>query len=174
MKVLEGTRGQRCDEAEYLLYTHKRCVACSAVKSVSLFYRRKTRTARGWAWAAYCIECSRAGCRDYGSSNKPRRNARLRSWRKKNPEAARRNDNIKRLKHDYGLTPERVNEMRISQGGRCAICDKATSRLFIDHCHTKGHVRALICPTCNTFLGWYEKKADTILKFQDYIAKHAK
>jgi hypothetical protein len=64
--------------------------------------------------------------------------------------------------------------MRKRQNGRCAICQKKTNRLFVDHCHTKGHVRALLCQTCNTFLGWYEKKADTILKFQQYISTHAK
>lgn len=46
------------------------------------------------------------------------------------------------------------------------------TRLFVDHCHTKGHVRSLLCQTCNTFLGWYEKKADTILKFQRYVENH--
>jgi hypothetical protein len=56
-----------------------------------------------------------------------------------------------------------------NQDGRCAICGRKTDRLFVDHCHTRGHVRGLLCQTCNTFLGWYEKKADTILRFQAYL-----
>lgn len=174
MKILDGKKGKRCDEVEYLTYTHKKCPSCRTVKAVSLFYKKQTRTARGWAWDSHCIECRRNACRSYGSSNRERRNARLRAWRKKNPEAARRNDANGRLKSKYGLSVEQVAAMRTTQGGRCAICGKKTERLFIDHCHTRGHVRALICQTCNTFLGWYEKKADTIVRFQEYIALHAK
>lgn len=169
MKIFDGQKGKRCDENEYLTYTHKRCPKCKAVKAVDLFYRKKTTTERGWAWDAHCIECRRAACRDYGASAKETRNARLREWRKKNPAAASRTDKRRHLKHKYGISPEDVEAMRAAQDGKCAICERKTQRLLVDHCHTKGHVRALLCQTCNTFLGWYEKKADTILRFQRYI-----
>lgn len=172
MRVLDGQKGKRSDEVDYLLYTHKRCPHCDTVKAVSLFYRKNTKTARRWAWDSHCIECRRGQCRAYGSGNKPKRNARLRAWRRKNPEAARRNDRAGRLKAKYGLTDAEIAAMRDRQEGRCAICNRETARLLVDHCHTKGHVRALLCQTCNTFLGWYEKKADTILRFQKYLASH--
>lgn len=173
MKTLDGQKGKRCDEAEYLSYTHKRCPACGAIKAVSLFYRKNTRTARGWSWDSHCIECRRAACRHYGANSKDVRNARLREWRKSNPAKAASLDRRRHLKQKYGLTEEQVAAMRASQQGRCAICERKTSRLFVDHCHTKGNVRALLCQTCNTFLGWYEKKADTILKFQRYLEVHS-
>lgn len=172
MKVFDGQKGKRLNEAEYLAFTHKRCPACDAVKTVDLFYRKRTATARGWAWDSHCIECRRASCREYGAAAKDLRNARLRDWRKKNPAAASGVDKRRRLKQKYGLTPEQVEGMREKQGGRCAICERKTARLFVDHCHTMGHVRALLCQTCNTFLGWYEKKADTILRFQRYVEVH--
>ncbi len=172
MKIFDGQRGKRCDEGEYLSYTHKHCPSCSEVKTVDLFYRKKTRTARGWAWDSKCIECRRADCRDYGAGAKELRNARLRQWREKNPVAARAVDKRRHLKQKYGLSPQQVEEMRERQDGRCAICERRTTRLFVDHCHTKGHIRALLCQTCNTFLGWYEKKANTILRFQRYIDAH--
>lgn len=174
MKILDGQKGKRCEEAEYASYTHKRCPACDAVKVVSLFYRKNTRTARGWSWDSHCIECRRAACREYGSGSKETRNARLRDWRKANPTAAANVDKRRHLKQKYGITPADVEVMRVEQAGCCAICSRATTRLFVDHCHTKGHVRALLCQTCNTFLGWYEKKADTILKFQKYVGQHAR
>lgn len=127
MKILDGQKGKRCDEAEYLTYTHKRCPKCRAVKSVSLFYRKNTTTARGWAWDSHCIECRRAACADYAAANKDLRNARLRIWRRKNPAAAGRVDRRKRLAQ-YGLTDERVAQMREAQGGKCAICIVARAR----------------------------------------------
>lgn len=174
MKIIDGQKGKRCDEAEFLTYTHKRCPKCGAVKAVSLFYRKNTKTARGWSWDSHCIECRRLYCVAYGSTNRDQRNARLRAWRLKNPAAAAKNDKRGRLKHQYGISEQQVEAMRSVQDGKCAICDRSTSRLLIDHCHTKGHVRALLCQTCNTFLGWYERKADTILRFQKYIEMHAR
>lgn len=171
MRILDRQKGKRCDEKEYLTYTHKRCPKCREVKTVGLFYRKKTTTARGWAWDSYCIECRRTDCVEYGTANRDQRNARLKAWRIKNPVAAAKNDKRARLKK-YGLSEEQVAAMRASQHSKCAICERTTSRLFIDHCHTKGHVRSLLCQTCNTFLGWYEKKADTILRFQKYIDRH--
>lgn len=174
MKIIDGQKGTRCSEAEFLTFTHKRCPNCDTVKSVTLFYRKVTKTSRGWSWDSQCIDCRRSYCRVYSVNHRDQRNARLRKWRKNNPDDVRRHDRNGRLKFKYGLTAEQVEAMRTEQNGCCAICEKATSRLFVDHCHTKGHVRALICQTCNTFLGWYEKKANVILKFQDYIAKHMK
>lgn len=172
MKFFDGQRGKRSSEAEYEQYTHKRCPACGKIKSVTLFYRKTTRTARGWAWDSHCIECRRASCRDYGAATKPLRNERLRAWRRANPNAAKRLDKRRHLRAAYGISEDDVERMHEHQDGCCAICERKTKRLLVDHCHTKGHVRALLCQTCNTFLGWYEKKADTIMRFQKYLATH--
>jgi len=63
----------------------------------------------------------------------------------------------------YGLTVGDVERMKEEQGNRCAICKThaddiphATFKhnpLVIDHCHTTGQVRGLLCPTCNSMLG---------------------
>jgi len=174
MKIFDGQKGKRCSEDEYLSYTHKKCPKCEAVKVVSLFYKKTAANKRGWAWDSECIECRRVACRDYGAASKEARNARLKKWRKQNPGAAKNLDKRRHLSRKYGISAAEVERMREAQGGRCAICERTTTRLFVDHCHTKGHVRALLCQTCNTFLGWYEKKASTILKFQGYVATHAR
>lgn len=172
MKIFDGQKGKRCDEEEYLTYTHKRCPRCLDIKAVDQFYRKVTKTSRGWSWDSHCIICRREQCRLYGANNKDARNARLSEWRRKNPTKASKIDARRRLKAKYGISTEDLEHMRLAQGGRCAICERETSRLFVDHCHTKGHIRALLCQTCNTFLGWYEKKAGTIIRFQNYLDAH--
>ena len=169
MKIFDGQKGKRCSEKEYLTYTHRRCGACGRIKAVQQFYRKKTRTERGWAWDSNCIQCRRRSCRLYGIANRAKRNKRLRRWRRNNPAAARANDRKKRLKTTYGLSETDLAALRSKQAGKCAICRRTARRLFVDHCHSTGKVRGLLCQTCNTFLGWYENKANIIQAFQQYL-----
>lgn len=168
MKILENMQGKRCSEEEYLKYTHKYCSKCEKVKVVNLFYRKKTQTSRGWAWDVYCIECRRSDCQNYSVSNRAKRNARLRKWRKDNPLLAKKKDRRAALKTKYGITEDDYQRMVKNQKGRCMICDEK-KKLFVDHSHVSGKIRGLLCQTCNTFLGWYENKADIIIQFQRYL-----
>ena len=95
------------------------------------------------------------------------------SCRKRRPEQIRR-DNLSRR---YGITVEEWEALRAAQDYRCAICRRhedelprrnlggrprkdgtptaAALPLVIDHCHTGGTVRALLCPDCNIGLGMF-------------------
>ena len=52
----------------------------------------------------------------------------------------------------YGITLEEVNELHTKQQGLCAICQKK-DRLALDHDHSTGKVRELLCYRCNLSLG---------------------
>lgn len=60
------------------------------------------------------------------------------------------------LRVNYGLTLEQHAEMEERQGGLCALCGSppfGNRRLDIDHDHTTGVIRGLLCSRCNTALG---------------------
>jgi hypothetical protein len=64
------------------------------------------------------------------------------------------------LKRNYGITLNEYNEMLESQENRCAICQgdnpkgaKRANTFVVDHCHTTGKVRGLLCHACNRALG---------------------
>jgi hypothetical protein len=60
------------------------------------------------------------------------------------------------LWHVYRLTEEQYNELWHKQDGKCAIClSLCTSgkALHVDHSHTTGKVRGLLCKRCNMTLG---------------------
>lgn len=70
----------------------------------------------------------------------------------------------------YRITEEIYQEMVLLQGGMCDICKTAPNRLVVDHCHTTGKVRGLLCNRCNLKLGWY--KDEMILSSAKYLVKH--
>jgi hypothetical protein len=62
----------------------------------------------------------------------------------------------KRVQTTYGLGEGDYDRLYESQGGRCAICPRATGatrRLSVDHDHKNLLVRGLLCRPCNDMLG---------------------
>ncbi len=64
------------------------------------------------------------------------------------------------IRKTYGITYQQYEEMLEKQNGVCAICKKCetlkqkgkTRRLCIDHDHTTGKIRGLLCDKCNGML----------------------
>ena len=72
------------------------------------------------------------------------------------PRKARRAHEERRRLRKYGLTAEEYDRLLASQKGRCRGCstaDPGPKGWHIDHCHTTGRVRCLLCNRCNTVLG---------------------
>lgn len=75
----------------------------------------------------------------------------------------------------YGITLAQYNEMLESQGGVCYICKGACPtgrRLAVDHCHTTGKVRSLLCTQCNKGLGNFKDNSDLLEKAIEYLKQH--
>jgi hypothetical protein len=80
-------------------------------------------------------------------------------YRDRNPKVSKNGH----LRRKYGITIEVYEQMLKSQGGVCKICknpetevDKKRGKLkdlAVDHCHTTGKVRGLLCGRCNKALG---------------------
>jgi hypothetical protein len=71
----------------------------------------------------------------------------------------------------YGITLEQYKEMDRRQGG-CAVCGRSGHTkhpLHVDHCHTTGRIRALLCAPCNTALGMLGEDPERIQALADYI-----
>lgn len=74
--------------------------------------------------------------------------------------AQQRSRNLKRI----GMTNELLRDLRVFQGGLCAICGVqmhrhiryGAHREHVDHCHKTNIARGLLCHICNVGLGMYE------------------
>lgn len=77
------------------------------------------------------------------------------------------------LRNNYGLTLEQWDELFESQGGKCAICgeapDPAKRRFHVDHNHTTGAVRGILCHNCNLALGHSKESKDRLQAMIEYL-----
>jgi hypothetical protein len=62
---------------------------------------------------------------------------------------------VNKLKSRYNLSVEDYIHMYEHQEGKCAICDLKPQQkdFYIDHDHSTGKVRALLCKHCNSGIG---------------------
>lgn len=89
------------------------------------------------------------------------------SYRRKNPTRRRQTE----LKTRYNLTQRQYEEMLELQGHACAICLtpflKATPN--VDHCHSSGFVRGLLCADCNLAIGKLKDCPDRLIRAAQYL-----
>lgn len=71
-------------------------------------------------------------------------------------QGQKREQHEKRVQATYGLAPGAYDQCYEFQGGKCAICRRATGktrRLTVDHDHKTEEARGELCRPCNDMLG---------------------
>lgn len=82
------------------------------------------------------------------------------------------------LKRKYGMTVTDFINMYNTQEGKCGNKECTTTLMItastthVDHCHTTGKVRSLLCNYCNSALGMIKENVNTAKGLIDYIKKH--
>ena len=74
----------------------------------------------------------------------------------------------------YGITPEDYDSMLDAQHGCCAICvaevgSKSRKRLYVDHDHSTGKIRGLLCQRCNFGIGFFFDDVSLFKKAIHYL-----
>ena len=92
-------------------------------------------------------------------AKKPEKYAEMRRGYKR--KAHRKGYMLKRL---YGITIDDYNQILARQNNACAICHKLAGvtksgrcNLHMDHNHATNKARGLLCPRCNTLIGYMEQ-----------------
>ena len=82
------------------------------------------------------------------------------------------------IKRSYGIGEEDVRRLMDDQQGCCCICNSSlitpTSKFeySIDHCHTTGKVRGLLCNSCNLAIGLLKESTVNLENAIAYLEKH--
>lgn len=121
-----------------------------------------------------CKACKATRVYKWRDENRDQYNASAKQWGQRNTEK-RYGSEIKRR---YGCTLEMYNTLLVRQEGKCAICSvlhnpaEKKGRLYVDHCHATGKIRALLCKHCNSMLGYAKDDTRIMLEAVAYIVRH--
>lgn len=168
-------RRSSCDETSHEDFVEdpdegdtKRCNECGAEKPLTGFYRDFRKNRRPNSTHAVCKECVKA-------------HSAL--WRKNNPDLVHAQRLGKRGAHrhrTYGVTQARYKSMLEAQGNVCAICREPERRvakngldyeLGVDHDHSTGEVRGLLCTRCNSAIAFLREDPELFASACRYLRK---
>ena len=108
--------------------------------------------------------------KEYQEKNKDKIKELRKEYYEKNKASIKEKHVKHRLNFYYGLSLEDYLTKIKNQKGLCACCKEPFIKTpNVDHCHTSGKVRGLLCTSCNTGLGFYEKKSNL---FKVYLEEY--
>lgn len=149
-----ATQFRQSDEYKELLARDlKRCPKCDEIKQRHEFYRANRNVDGVTHWCKACLS--------------------LRAAERNALPAVKNRTRENKLLARYGLTATDYKSMLNEQDYRCRICGRPHGKdgkdLVVDHCHTSGRVRGLLCGRCNTALGLFEDDAQLMTKAIFYL-----
>jgi len=115
----------------------------------------------------------------YRKQNPEKHREAVRASRKKklaaDPEHYKKQD----LKRFYGVSLDWYKKTLADQNYSCAICKKPETlnctrsgkplNLSVDHCHSRGHIRGLLCSHCNRALGLFRDDPSVLASAIAYL-----
>jgi hypothetical protein len=145
--------------------SEKECRKCGEIKAHSEFHKdSKNIYQKGLSY--YCKECGKANAR--------------RTHKRRMEESGASNYKQKRrdqyYKREYGVSLKQRDELLKSQEGLCGICESTLEEsgalTHLDHCHSTGIIRGLLCTNCNRGLGHFKDSEEILDKAIKYLIKH--
>lgn len=77
-----------------------------------------------------------------------------------------------RLKTGFNISLDEFDDMLASQDNSCAIClakEPGGYNWHVDHCHSEGKVRGILCTQCNQGLGLLKDDPEIIRRAARYL-----
>lgn len=136
----------------------KTCKDCGQTKDLSEFHSHKS-----------CSMGVRPECKDCSNIV-----AKVRSANYRKAEPIKRKFTV--LKNKYGISQEQYEALLKEQDNKCKICGNPETGskecLSIDHCHSTGKIRGLLCHLCNVGLGSFKDNIENIEKAIKYLQEN--
>ena len=128
--------------------------------------------------------------KEYRKRNREKRKEYNKKWREKNKNKVKKHEDkyhlnnkekINRLNKKYnikkyGISNEELEIIFNNQNCKCAICgdriDIVTGKYAIDHDHSIGKIRELLCRGCNSGIGFLKEDINILKNAIKYLEKH--
>ena len=135
-----------------------------------IFRKKKAKSAR--TWYSENLERGRTTRSVHYRTNRVKYCQQGRERYAENPEKF-----FGRSLRKYGLTLAAYYSLLELQKNGCALCGSSTpgsrtKHFCVDHDHTTGKVRGLLCNRCNRALGLAHDDSKLLLKMAAYVRKH--
>ena len=159
----------------------KVCSKCGIEKDESKF---GWRSAKHEKHDGQCKDCKEAKAKIWRERNPGRRGVTTkrarRKYKQQHPAEYRRHGKRSHLRDRFKMSLEQYEAMELAQDGVCAICGCPETRelngtccdLSVDHDHSTGKVRALLCHRCNLMLGYATDLPQRLRKAAAYLEYH--
>lgn len=132
--------------------THKTCPKCGENKERSEYWKDSSRPD---GITAYCKPCKTSVTSEWINKNEDR------------VKAVAQKANRRRR---YNLTEEEYKNILNIQNYRCAICKiEIDHSAHIDHDHSSGRVRGILCHNCNKGLGMFRDSIEFLQNAIHYL-----
>ena len=115
--------------------------------------------------------------KEYYQNHKEEMARNHKEYRQLHPEVTRKH----LLKKFYSITPEEYKLLEDKQEGKCAICGEKetskhrisgkTTKLAVDHNHTTGKIRDLLCRSCNIGIGSFKDSWELMESASIYLKR---
>lgn len=160
------------------------CTRCSKTKPLTSEYFRPHNEKRkdGSIYSKLkriCRECELKAAKEY--VRRPESIARNKELSKIRYSKNKTRYKERRLKYVYNLTLEEYSLLLQVQNYKCAICKSPESSkdksgnpqsFAVDHCHTTGRVRGLLCSNCNLALGLLKDSTTSLHNAIEYLKEN--
>jgi hypothetical protein len=157
----------------------KTCIKCGDEKTIDQFpltsYKKQDGTRATRTECKTCFNRKRDERRKRNGISDTRRKAQSdKSTKYYQTREEKRRD--RDLKSKYGIGLNEYNHMLVQQNYGCKICglshtETRTGVLDVDHCHTTGLVRGLLCTDCNNGLGRFKDNTEILRRAINYLEK---
>ena len=128
--------------------------------------------AKGLCGSCYNMSLLKNNPDAHERAKKRRRDSHKQDILTRDPEKYAAKQRERRYKHRYGITVSEYNSILSHQGNKCAICREVIhsedNKLYVDHDHSTGNIRGLLCAGCNTAMGIVDKGKVFIAKCFEY------
>lgn len=146
------------------------CFKCK-VKLTSKNFVHSSKKADGIG--TYCKTCCAESSARWRADNREHARSLDKAWKLANADRIKIAKRKCIMRRDYGLSPDDYERLYTFQKGNCAVCLNPLKQPNIDHNHTTGETRGLLCWICNNALGKFRDDPSLMERAANYIRSPA-